>query len=91
MNWFVLLIFTVLNEALIEYFVGSVQPLRPYIPLLSLVPAILLTFGFGISLFHIFLGTEISSPFWEFLLSAFIIARLSNFLNDAVQKFLGSK
>lgn len=91
MNWLVIFIFTVLNEALIEYLVGSVQILRPYIPLLSLATAILLTFGFGISLFNIFLGTQIASPFWEFLLSAFIIARISNYLNDFVQKFLGSK
>lgn len=91
MNWLVVFIFTVLNEAIIEYFVGSVQVLRPYIPLLSLASAILLTFGFGVSLFNVFLGTEIQNAFWEFLLSAFIMARLSNYLNDFVQKFLGSK
>lgn len=91
MSWLVVFIFTVLNEALIEYFIGSVQILRLYIPLLSLASAILLTFGFEVSLFNVFLGTEIKSPFWEFFLSAFIIARLSNYLNDFVQKFLGSK
>lgn len=91
MNWFVIFLFTTLNEAMIEYLVGSVQMLRPYVPLLSLASAILLTFGFGISLFNIFLGTEVTSPFWEYFLSAFIIARLSNYLNDFVQKFLGSK
>lgn len=91
MNLLVVFTFTTLNEAIIEYFIGSVQVLKPYIPLLSLASAILLTFGFGVSLFNIFLGTEIRSPFWEFFLSAFIIARLSNYLNDFVQKFLGSK
>lgn len=91
MSWLVVFIFVTLNEALIEYLVGNVQTLRPYIPLLSLATAILLTFSFQISLFHIFLGTEIVSPFMEFLLSAFIIARLSNYLNDFVQKFLGAK
>ncbi len=91
MSWLAVLVLTVLNEAVIEYFVGSVQILRPYIPLLSLASAILLTFGFGVSLFNVFLGTEIKSPFWEFFLSAFIIARISNYLNDFVQKFLGSK
>lgn len=91
MNWFFVLIFTTLNEAIIEYSVGSVRALKQYIPLLSLATAILLTFGFQISLFHIFLGTEIASPFFEFLLSAFIIARMSNYLNDFVQKFLGAK
>ncbi|MBI2330376.1 hypothetical protein HYU94_03220 [Candidatus Daviesbacteria bacterium] len=91
MNWLVVFILTVLNEALIEYLVGSVQVMKPYLPLLSLATAILLTFGFGVSLFNVFLGIEIRSPFWEFLLSAFIIARLSNYLNDFVQKFLGSK
>lgn len=91
MNFLLVFILVVLNEALIEYLVGSIDNLRPYIPLLSLAIAILLTFAFQVSLFNILLSTEIVSPFWEFLLSAFIIARLSNFLNDLVQKFLGSK
>lgn len=90
MNWFVVFIFVTLNEAIIEFLLGNIKDLKPYIPLLSLAVAILLTFGFGISLFNVFLGTEIKSPFWEFFLSAFIIARLSNYLNDFVQKFLGS-
>lgn len=91
MSWFVIFIFITLNEAIIEYLLGNIQELKPYIPLLSLAVAILLTFGYQVSLFNIFLNTEILSPFWDFLLSALIIARLSNYLNDAVQKFLGSK
>lgn len=91
MSWLVVLILVTLNEAVIEYFAGSIQALKPYIPLLSLATAILLTFAFQVSLFNVLLGTEVRSPFWEFLLSAFIIARLSNYLNDFVQKFLGSK
>lgn len=89
--WLAVFIFVTLNEAIIEYLLGSVTELKPYIPLLSLATAILLTFGYSVSLFNIFLGTEVISPFFDFLLSAFIIARLSNYLNDAVQKFLGSK
>ena len=84
-------IFVTLNEAIIEYLLGNIKELRSYIPLLSLAAAILLTFGYKVSLFNIFLNTEVLSPFWDFLLSALIIARLSNFLNDAAQKFLGSK
>lgn len=91
MNWFVIFIFVTLNEAIIEYLLGNIRQLKPFIPLLSLAVAILLTFGYRVSLFNIFLNTEVLSPFWDFLLSAIIIARLSNFLNDAVQKFLGSK
>lgn len=91
MTWLVVLIFTVLNEAIIEYLVGSVQLMRPYIPLLSLATAILLTFAYQVSLFQILLGTALVNPFLEFLFSAFIIARLSNYLNDFVQKYLGSK
>lgn len=87
----VVLILTILNEAVIEYLVGSIQSLRPYIPLLSLATAIILVFAYQVSLFNIFLEREITSPFWEFLFSSFIIARLSNYLNDFVQKFLGSK
>ena len=52
MNWLVVLILTTLNEAVIEYLVGSIQALKPYIPLLSLVIAILLTFAFQVSLFN---------------------------------------
>jgi hypothetical protein len=91
MSWFVIFLFVTLNEAIIEFLLGNISQLKPYIPLLSLAVSILLTFGFGVSLFNVFLGTEIKSPFWEFLLSAFIVARLSNYLNDFVQKFLGSK
>jgi len=91
MNWLVVLILTILNEAVIEYLIGNIQALRTYIPLLSLATAILLTFAFQVSLFNIFLQTDIRSPFWEFLLSAIIIARLSNYLNDLAQKYLGSK
>ena len=91
MNWLVVFILTALNEAIIEYFVGSIQTLKPLIPLLSLASAILLTFAYQVSIFNVILGTEIANPFWEFLFSAFIIARLSNYLNDFVQKFLGSK
>lgn len=91
MNWLVVLILTILNEAVIEYLIGNIQALRTYIPLLSLVTAILLTFAFQVSLFNIFLQTDIRSPFWEFLLSSIVIARLSNYLNDLAQKFLGSK
>ncbi|MCR4306141.1 MAG: hypothetical protein NUV73_03600 [Candidatus Daviesbacteria bacterium] len=91
MSWLVVLILTILNEAVIEYLVGNIQSLKPYIPLLSLATAILLTFAFQVSLFNVILGTHIRSPFWEFLLSAIIIARLSNYLNDLAQKLLGSK
>lgn len=91
MSWFVVFIFTTLNEALIEYLAGSVQVLKPYLPLLSLATAILLSFAYQISLFNVFLETGVINPFLDYLFSAFIIARLSNYLNDFVQKFLNSK
>lgn len=91
MNWLIVLILATLNEAIIEYVVGNIRLMRPYIPLLSLAVAILLTFAFQVSLFSVILGRALVNPFWEYLLSAFIIARLSNYLNDLVQKFLGSK
>lgn len=90
-NLLIVFIFTALNEAIIEYLVGNIKELRTYIPLLSLSTAILLTFAYQVSLFHILLGTEVINPFFDFLLSAFIIARLSNYLNDFVQKMLSSK
>ena len=91
MNLLLVFIFTTLNEAIIEYLTGNVKNLKPYIPLLSLATAILLTFTYEVSLFHIFLGTDITSPFLDFLLSAFVIARLSNYLNDFAQKYIGSR
>ncbi len=91
MSWLVIFISVTLNEAIIEYFIGNIEQLKPYIPLLSLAVAILLTFAYQVSLFNLFLGTEVIKPFFDFLLSAFIIARLSNYLNDFIQKFLGSK
>ena len=65
MNLIVILIFVVLNEAIIEYFIGNIKSLRIYIPLLSLATAILLAFGYQVSLFHIFLGTEVINPFFD--------------------------
>lgn len=90
-NWLVVLIFVILNEAVIEYLLGNIQILKSYIPLLSLATAILLVFLYQVSLFSIFLGTGVINPFFDFLFSAFVIARLSNYLNDFAQKFLSSK
>ncbi len=87
---FFILAFAVLNEAVIEYFLGNIQSLKPYLPILSLSTAILLTFSYEVNIFFIFLGTK-TTPFLDFLLSAFIISRLSNYINDFVQKVLGSK
>ncbi|MEK7617161.1 MAG: hypothetical protein AAB414_03835 [Patescibacteria group bacterium] len=87
----VVFIFSTLNEAIIEYFVGNIQAVKMYIPLLSFASAIILTFAYQVSLFNIFFSTPIINPFFDFLFSAFVIARLSNYLNDFVQKFLGSK
>jgi len=87
----VVLAFSVLNEALIEYLFGSVQVLRPYLSLLGLATAIFLTFTYSVNIFSLLLGTEGNSPFLDFLLSGFIISRTSNFINDLVQKLLGSK
>lgn len=91
MIWVAPFLFAILNEAIIEYLLGNVQILRPYIPLLSLATAILLVFAYQISLFSIFLGTGIVNPFFDFLFSAFVVARISNYLNDFAQKILGSK
>lgn len=91
MSFLVVFIFTTLNEAVIEYLLGNIASLKPFIPLLSLSTAILLTFAYQVSLFNVFLGIPVTNPFFDFLFSAFIIARLSNYLNDFVQKFLGSR
>ena len=87
----VVLAFSTLNEALIEYLFGSVAQLRPYLPLLALATAIFLTFTYQINIFATLLGIQSNSPFLDYLLSAFIISRGSNFVNDFVQKVLGSK
>lgn len=89
--WGVVLIFSTLNESIIEYFLGNVGAVRVYLPLISLAVAILLTFAYQVNLFAVLLGVQSSSPFLDFLLSAFIISRISNFINDFAQKLLGSK
>lgn len=91
MVWVAPFLFAVLNEAIVEYLMGNVKVLRPYIPLLSLAIAILLVFAYQVSLFSIFLGTQIVNPFFDFLFSAFIVTRISNYINDFAQKYLGSK
>lgn len=83
--------FATLNESLMEYLFGNVERLHSYLPLIGLAGAILLTFTYQINLFSVLLELESNSPFLDFLLSAFIIARVSNFINDFAQKLLGSK
>lgn len=83
--------FSALNESLIEYLFGSVAVLRPYLPLLALATAIFLTFTYQVNIFGLLLGIQSGNPFLDFLLSGFIVSRGSNFVNDFVQKVLGSK
>ncbi|OGE71639.1 hypothetical protein A3H40_01365 [Candidatus Daviesbacteria bacterium RIFCSPLOWO2_02_FULL_38_15] len=85
------LAFSILNEAIIEYLFGNVEILRPYLPLLSLAVAILLVFIYQVSFFNLMFGAESNSPFLDFLLTGFIISRVSNYVNDFVQKFFESK
>lgn len=87
----VIFAFSSLNESIIEYLFGSVQPLRPYLPLIALATAIFLTFSYQINIFSSLLGIQSNNPFLDFLLSGFIISRGSNFLNDFVQRVLKSK
>lgn len=87
----VVLFFSVLNEALIEYIFGSTKGLRPYLPLITAVFAVFLTFSYNVNLFSIFLGIQSQAPFLDILFSGLMISRISNFINDLVQKLLGSK
>lgn len=87
----VIFAFTTLNEAIIEYFFGSVKVLKPYLPLLALSSAVLLSFIYQINIFVSLLGLNSGSPFLDYLLSGFIISRGSNFVNDFVRRVLGSK
>lgn len=88
--WYVV-IFSILNEAIVEYFFGTVVRLRPFLPLISLGVSVLLTFAYQVNVFSIVFGVQTNSPFLDFLLSGFIIARISNYINDLAQKHLGSK
>jgi len=88
---FVIFAFASLNESIIEYFVGSVQPLRSYLPLLALASSIFLVFTYQIDIFTSVLGMQTNTPFLDYLLTAFIISRGSNFVNDFVRRVLGSK
>lgn len=87
----VIFAFTTLNEALIEYLFGSVKTLRSYLPLLALLSAITLSFIYKVNIFVSLLGLNSNIPFLDYTLSGFIISRGSNFVNDFVQKVLGSK
>lgn len=87
----VIFAFTTLNEAIIEYLFGSVKALRPYLPLLALSSATILAFIYKVNIFSSLLGLNSNSPFLDYILSGFIISRGSNFVNDFVQKVLGSK
>lgn len=89
--FFVVFAFATLNESIIEYFVGSVEQLKPYLPLLALLSAIFLVFTYEINIFTQVFGMETNTPFLDYLLSGFIISRGSNFVNDFVRKVLGSK
>lgn len=88
---FTVFAFSTLNESIIEYLVGSVEPLQPFLPLLALTSAILLVFTYQIDIFTMILGLQTNTPFLDFLLTAFIISRGSNFVNDFVRRVLGSK
>lgn len=88
---FVVLTFSALNESIIEYLFGNLRLLHAYLPLLSLGVAIFLTFAYQVNLFSIVLGIQSEPPFLDFLLSAFIISRISNFINDLAQRVLRSK
>lgn len=83
-------IFAALNEALVEYFFGSIEKLRPYLPTLALAIGVGLAFLYDINIFKTFLGID-GNPLLDHLLSGFIISRGSNFVNDLARKALGSK
>lgn len=87
----ILFVFVVLNEAIIEYLFSSVDELKNYLGLLSLGFAVLLTFSYQLNLITIALGVHASLPLVDYLLSGFVIARLSNFVNDLASRFLKSK
>ncbi len=88
---FTVLFFVTLTESLIEYLFGNTKALHPYLPLISLAVAIILAFFYNVNLLNFLLGVQTEVPFFDLLFSGFVIARLSNLLNDFVQKFLGSK
>lgn len=85
------LVFSTLNESMVEYLFGNVEQLHPYLPLISLGFAVLLAFSYQINLFAIVLGVHSAVPSVDYLLSGFVISRGSNFVNDFAQKALGSK
>ena len=88
---FILLFFITLTESLIEYLFGNTKVFHPYLPLISLTVAVILTFVYNVNLLSLFLGIQTTVPFFDLLFSGFVIARMSNLLNAFVQKFLGSK
>lgn len=90
-SFLTVLIFALLNEAIIEYMFGNIVLLRPFLPLLGLALSILITFMYQINIISLILGVATNTPFLDILFSAFVIARLSNLINDFARKILGSK
>lgn len=85
------LMFATLNESFIEYFFGSMEKLRPYLPTLALASGVFLAVMYNINLFSLFFGLESMSSILDNILSGFVISRGSNFVNDFARKALGSK
>lgn len=85
------LVFATLNESIIEYLLGSLPQVRPYLPLVALAFGVLLAFSYQLNLFSQLLGIKSNIVEVDYLLSGFIISRGSNFVNDFAQKVLGSK
>lgn len=87
----IVIMFATLNESIIEYLFGSMEKLRPYLPLISLGTGLVLAFAYQINIMQILLNTQSGLPPLDFALSGFVISRGSNFVNDFARKALGSK
>lgn len=87
----VILAFSALNEAILEYLFGNVRSLAAYLPLLGLGAAIFLSFTYQLTILSDILGVQSNFPVLDYLFSGFIISRVSNFINDLAQRVLRSK
>jgi hypothetical protein len=87
----IVLMMATLNESIIEYLFGSIKPLRPYLPLISLATGLVLAFCYQINIMQLLLNVQSNFPVIDLTLSGFFISRGSNFVNDFARKALGSK
>ncbi len=81
-------IFSTLVEAVMEFLFANVLLIKPYFKLISMVVGIMLAFYYQVNIFESVLQLVHVDPFFDYLFSGMLVARMSNYLNDLVERIL---